>query len=322
MPSTQCTRREFLNAAVSSAASLSLLSFSCAQERTPNLDVIDVHRMNSQTYFMDEYSFLTQPHSFHYKHNMHRLDLQFDWITAGDNPVRLNDTSLNQSPTLNYRTRYTFRGQESTLRDYFKRTDALGFLILKGDHIVFEDYFHGANKDSRFDTCSIEKSFVSSLVGIALQESKIGDINDGVVKYLPYLSESGYNGTTIKNLLQMTSCVDWKGDWEGTGTEQVADIEDISTLENHDMSVFFPALLDGAPSFKEVAKLTIRGPVEPGKQFAYQNMNTNTLGLILEKVYGLPLNQIIATKLWKPGGMEADAFVWRPLELPSSGVQR
>ncbi|MFC1792798.1 serine hydrolase domain-containing protein [Planctomycetota bacterium] len=292
------TRREFIFQVAVSAACISFLSLSCSQDHVKNLGVLDVHRMNPQTYFADEYSFLTPPYSFYYKHNMYELDLRFDWIFAGDNPVHLNDNFANQLPTLNYETRYSFRGQQYTIKEYLKRTDALGLLVLKGNRIVFEEYFHGANRKSRFDTCSIEKTFVSCLIGIALQEGKIQDINDEVVKYLPYLSNSGFDGTTIKNLLQMTSNVDWEGDWEN------------SNLEMHDFGVFFPALLEGAPSFKELAKSTIRGPVAPGSKFAYQNTNTIVLGLILEKVYGAQLNHIIETKLWKPAGMETDAFVW------------
>ena len=298
------TRREFFAKVVFFAASSSSLFLSCTKESAHNLDVLDVHRMNPKTYLADNYSFLTPPYSFYYKHNMHELDLRFDWIAAGDNPVHLNDTVVNQSPTLNYETRYSFRGRQYTIREYLKRTDALALLLLKGDKIVFETYLYGANRNSRFDTCSIEKSFVSCLIGIALQEGKIKDLNDGVVKYLPYLAESGYDGTTIKNLLQMTACVDWKGDWKD------------SNIEIHDFDVFFPALLDGTPSFRELAKSTIRGPVAPGSKFAYQNINTNVLGLILEKVYGLSLNKIIETKLWIPTGMEADAFVWRGKNQP------
>jgi len=141
-------------------------------------------------------------------------------------------------------------------------------------------------------------------------------MHDGVVKYLPYLSKSGYDGTTIKNLLQMTACVDWTGDWEDAGTERPSNLEDISPLEDHDMNYFFPALLTGDPSFRKIAKSTIRGPIKPGQQFAYQNMNTITLGLILEEVYRAPLNEIMAAKLWKPGGMEADAFFWRGKKQP------
>ena len=297
----RCIRRGFVGVVVSVAISLNASTFAGVQAHAANLGAIDVHRMNPQTYFMDEYSFLTQPHSFYYRHNMHRLDLHLDWIKAGNKPVSFDETRLNQSPTLNFETCYTFRGRQYTLREYFERTDALGLLVLKSERMVFEKYFHGTNLNSRFDTCSIEKSFVSSLIGIALQEGRISNIHDSVTKYLPYLSKSAYDGTTVKDLLQMTACVDW----------EIADAEGISSLEYRDMCVFFPALLDGRRSFRDLAKSTIRGPLQAGKQFAYQNMNTNTLGLILEEVYDLPLNQIVSIKLWKPGGMEADSFVWR-----------
>jgi CubicO group peptidase (beta-lactamase class C family) len=49
---------------------------------------------------------------------------------------------------------------------------------------------------------------------------------------------------------------------------------------------------------------------KPGTQFNYQSVNTQVLGLLLEKVTGERLNQYAEEKLWKKIGAQSDAFFY------------
>ena len=66
--------------------------------------------------------------------------------------------------------------------------------------------------------------------------------------------------------------------------------------------------LRGVPSFSDYLKAVQPNlNVEPGTVFDYQTINTEVLGLIIEKVSGMSLNQYMTLKLWA-NGAESDAF--------------
>lgn len=62
---------------------------------------------------------------------------------------------------------------------------------------------------THFNSYSMSKSINSILVGLGLQDRYIRSVDDPVVKYLPELRGSGYDGTSLKDLLEMRSGVAW-----------------------------------------------------------------------------------------------------------------
>jgi hypothetical protein len=149
-------------------------------------DKIDIDKMNPAGLLVDKYSYMSQPYSFYYFHNMDQLGLRTDWIRKGDRLYALRE------PTREWSFEYTFRGDRYSLDDYFRRNFVTGFLVLHNDQIVVERYFHGADQNSRFVSQSVSKSIVSILIGAAVEDGLIKRIEDPVTDYLPYLSESGY----------------------------------------------------------------------------------------------------------------------------------
>jgi CubicO group peptidase (beta-lactamase class C family) len=248
------------------------------------LDKIDPSRL-----LLDKYSFMTQPHSFYYFHNMDKLDFQLDWVHKGDKTYPL------QEPKGNFSAKYTFRGEQHTVDEYFARNFVLGFLVLHDDQVLLEKYFHGADEKSRFLSNSVAKSFLSVLIGEAIQEGKIKSVNDPVIQYLPYLSKSGFRDATIKNLLQMSSGIQFNEDY---------------LKPDADIHRYIAALLRGEPSFEELAA-SIPSRVKPGTENEYQSINTQVLGAILEKATGKPLNVYMQEKMWTKIGPQSDAFFYR-----------
>jgi CubicO group peptidase (beta-lactamase class C family) len=59
----------------------------------------------------------------------------------------------------------------------------------------------------------LSKSIVSILIGAAVEEGAIKSIEDPIIKYLPYLSTSGFRNVTVKNLLQMSTGVNYSEDY-------------------------------------------------------------------------------------------------------------
>ena len=259
--------------------------------------VVDIGKMNPAGLLVDEYSYMAQPYSFYYFHHMDRLGFRTEWVRKGSDKYPLKE------PGKQFSLRYAFRGGNYSLDDYFRRNFVTGFLVLHDDQIVLEKYFHGADQNSRFVSQSVGKSIISILVGAAVSDVAIKSVDDPVVKYLPYLSTSGYRDVTVKNLLEMSSGVDYSEDY---------------TDPKSGAALIGAALLTGNPTFKDFAASIKSTATKPGTQFNYQSVNTQVLGLLLEQVTGEHLNQYAEEKLWKKIGAQSNAFFYRAQKQPDT----
>ncbi len=184
---------------------------------------------------------------------------------------------------------YVYKGNAHSVAEFIDQTDTTGLLVIKGGVIVHESYYLGETETDLHISWSVAKSFVSALVGIALNEGLIESINDPVTNYLPQLVDSGYDEVPIKHILQMSSGVDF--------TEDYADFE--SDVMRMAMAVA------GGSLDAEVAK--IKPGIEPGTRNRYVSADTHVLGMLLTAVSGKSVAAYMEEKLWHPLGMEADA---------------
>lgn len=60
-----------------------------------------------------------------------------------------------------------------------------GMVVLKNGETVYESYFGGCAKESRFHVFSVTKSIVSILFGIALDKGYLDSINRKVLEFYP-----------------------------------------------------------------------------------------------------------------------------------------
>ena len=187
--------------------------------------------------------------------------------------------------------RYQFNGASYSIADFVKRTNTTGLLILKDDKIAFEGYYEGADQQDLFMSFSAGKSFVSTLVGIALGEGKIRSVNDPIMQYLPELKGSAYETATIKQVLQMASGTSYTEEYE----DKNSDIATFAAIVSRSQG----GLYDFARSFKPVEK--------PGQHFYYATTNTEVLGELVARATGRPLAEYMSEKLWRPLGAEAPA---------------
>ncbi|HXA67626.1 MAG TPA: serine hydrolase [Bryobacteraceae bacterium] len=256
---------------------------------------LDFDKVDPRKMLTDPYSYWSQPYNFYYFHHMDKVPKQrLDWVRKPGQAFRLLETTAPFSLT------YTVNDKTYSLDDYLLQGDVLGLLVMKDNQIVYEKYLHDAMPEDRFLSMSISKSVVSVLIGVALEEGKLHSVDDPVTQYLPYLKDSAYKDATLKNLLQMASGIEFNEDY----LDPKADIH----------RVIFDLIRGGEP-FKETA-VALKQERKPGTAFHYQSINTQMLGLILEKVTGTPLNKYAEEKLWKKIGAESDAFFYESKNQP------
>ena len=172
--------------------------------------------------------------------------------------------------------------------DYFN-TD--GLMILKDGEVLYENYWNKNKENSRHIIWSVSKSFLSALVGIALDEGLIDDINDPIIKYLKDFEGTGYEGVSIKNLLQMSSGIAFNEDYGDPDS---------------DINRYARVTATGT-SQREFAK-TLKNSREPGTYNHYISLDSQMLGMLVAEVTNMTVKEYLYEKIWSQIGMQDDAF--------------
>lgn len=217
--------------------------------------------------------------------NMDKVFIASEPINPSDNPYTFEkiDFSLPE--------KYLFEGSEHDLEEGLAHFKTDGLIILHNNKTLYEEYWNGNDRYSKHISWSVAKSFLSALIGIAIDEGLIDSIDDPTTKYLPEFKGTGYDGVKIKNLLQMSSGVAFNEDYADP---------------NSDINKFGRATARGMP-FKDFAK-TLKNGREQGTYNHYVSIDTQVLALILESVTNMPLREYLYKKIWNKIGMENEAY--------------
>tara|TARA_B100001094_G_scaffold324648_1_gene377584 strand:+ start:160 stop:1365 length:1206 start_codon:yes stop_codon:yes gene_type:complete len=206
-------------------------------------------------------------------------------ISASDSPHKFKKREYTLPET------YFFEGEDKSFAeglDHFK-TD--GMIVLHEGNLLYENYWNNNSADTKHIAFSVSKSFLSALVGIALEDGLIDSIADPITKYLPDFNGTGYEGVSIKNILQMSSGVEFNEDYADP---------------NSDINKFGRAVAKGS-SFRDFAK-TLKQSKEPGTYHHYVSIDTQVLGFLLAEVTGMSLQDYLHEKIWNKIGMEDEAY--------------
>jgi CubicO group peptidase (beta-lactamase class C family) len=171
--------------------------------------------------------------------------------------------------------------------------DEVGLLVLQNGKVRLERYHHGFGPNQRWTSFSVAKSLTSSLVGAAIEDGYIKSVEDPVTRYIPELKGSAYDGVTVRQLLTMTSGVKWNEDYSDPNSD-VARM--LSTPEP-------PGENPTVAYMKKLPREAL-----PGKKWVYKTGETILVGVLVEKATGKHLADYLSEKIWRPYGMQEDAF--------------
>jgi CubicO group peptidase (beta-lactamase class C family) len=217
------------------------------------------------------------------------IELMFDTARVDNGP----DRSLLREAKAELNFTYQFKGIQHAAEDVLGDTDADALLIIKDGRIVYERYLNRSVAKTHFNSYSMAKSFNSILVGLAIADGHIRSVLDPIEKYVPELKNSGYGGTTIKDLLEMRSGVDWDDNFFAEGS---------TSRKAH-----LAAWVEASARYTDFAASAKRAH-PPGTVFNYDTMDAAVVGLVLERAVKTPISRYLSERLWKPAGMEAYAF--------------
>ena len=188
---------------------------------------------------------------------------------------------------------YNYQNRKRSLADFLAETRVAGFLVIKDGKVVAEKYAHGHGPASVWVSFSMAKSVLSLLYGAALQDGNIGSLDDPVTQYVPQLRGSAYDDVKLRQLLQMSSGVAWNED---------------EVDPNSDLARFSRAGRTGGLDAQLGYMKQLPRKAPPGTLFNYNTGETNVAGAVLRAATRRTLADYLSEKIWKPAGMESDAY--------------
>lgn len=174
----------------------------------------------------------------------------------------------------------------NSFEEWAIESQTTALIVIKKDTIIYEKYFNGFIRDSYFHSQSMAKSFISFLIGAAIDDGLIKSIEDPITNYIPELlqRDQRFKKISIKDLLEMRS-----------GLEYNTSLIPFTNIHSpwHDEAVSYYH-----PNVRKLLLENVEISSEPGKDFQYSNYNTSYLGLILERATTVSVSNYLEQKLW------------------------
>jgi CubicO group peptidase (beta-lactamase class C family) len=163
----------------------------------------------------------------------------------------------------------------------------IAYVIIKNDSIWFENYYDNYNANSKSNSFSMAKSYISGLLGKAIMEGHIKSLDQPVSDFLPTFNEGNAAKMTVGDLSSMASGTNW------------------------DEAYYSPLSITTRAYFDddlEKVMLGLKVVNEPGQGFKYASGDTQMLAMVIEKATGKKLYNYLEESFWKPLGAENEAF--------------
>jgi CubicO group peptidase (beta-lactamase class C family) len=157
-------------------------------------------------------------------------------------------------------------------------------LVIRNGRLVAEKYFNEGAVNRKYLLQSVTKSFTSALVGIALEQGCLENVDRKMMAFFPELagqiSDPRKNQITVRHLLQMRAGYPWE-----ESTDELFELL---------YSGFRPSTLVDVPLVRD-----------PGTGFAYSNLSSHLLSIIVSRACDTDLKSFAEEYLFGPLGVEA-----------------
>ncbi len=188
-------------------------------------------------------------------------------------------------------TEVTWNGKKQPFSTFLEDTNTNAFLVIRNGKITYEKYFNGKTQSTVLHSYSVAKTMTSLVIGQLIDEGKIKE-SDTFVSILPqFKAGTSFDKVTIKDLLDMNSGVGVSDNYPtgpsgwGVAIAQMYASTDIDWFLMHNR------------------KMT----EEPGTYPEYRSVNTQMLGLIVQKITGQKLADAFSERVWQKVGADFNA---------------
>lgn len=189
-------------------------------------------------------------------------------------------------PWPNHRNYNTFK-ETQALDSINTANGTVAYVIIKNDSVWFENYYDGFNENSKTNSFSMAKSYVSGLLGKAVEQGYIKNLDQPVCDFIPEFCEGLAKETTVGDLSSMASGTNW------------------------DEAYYSPLSITTRAYFDDDLEKVVTGLKvvrTPGKSFKYASGDTQLLAIVIERATGKKLYKYLEESFWKPLGSKNPAL--------------
>ncbi len=191
-------------------------------------------------------------------------------------------------------------GARSDLQTVLQETYTDGVVVVHGGQVVLEQHFGETRRDTPHLLMSITKSVVGCVTANLVERGTLSP-DDFVTKHVPELENSGYNGATVRNVLDMRSGIKFSEEYANPDAE-------VRVME--EAFGWRPPSADrDTPRSMYEYLTTLSQDEDHGGPFHYRSCETHVLGWVCERASGERMSDLISEMLWQPMGAEFDAEI-------------
>lgn len=187
-----------------------------------------------------------------------------------------------------------------TVKSFLEHSETDLFILLRDGKRIVDWCAPNAKACQPHIVFSISKSITGLLAGI-LQDTGEFDPNQKVSNILPEMRTSGYGDCTLQDLLDMRASIQFSEEYG----DESGDYANYRLAMGWNVS---PAT-EEAGGLVRFLERRIKGTGDHGGPFRYLSLNSDLLGLILERISGVPFAELMSMLLWQKLPHTADGFI-------------
>jgi CubicO group peptidase (beta-lactamase class C family) len=184
-----------------------------------------------------------------------------------------------------------FDGQPLEMQEFLDTTNTNALLVIRDGKISYEYYKEDKFKDSRLPSYSVGKAMTALVVGQLIDQGKISE-SDTFVSFFPEFKTGGsFDKVNVQHLLDMQSGVGVSDNYPsgpsgwGVAIAQMYASTDIPWFIGNNRKMDF----------------------EPGTESLYRSVDTQMIGMIIQKVTNQSVSDYFTANIWQQVGADFDA---------------
>ena len=175
-----------------------------------------------------------------------------------------------------------------------------GIMIMHHGKVVYERQNGCLNELGNHAAMSMTKSMTGLLAEILVTEGKLDD-KALVASIIPELAKSGFGDATVRQVMDMTTALDYSEDYADPDADIWKYSEAASPLPK-------PKGYSGPNGYFEYLQ-TVEKKGEHGVEFNYRTINSDALGWIISRTTGKAIDDLLSERIWQKIGAEQSAYM-------------
>jgi 6-aminohexanoate-oligomer exohydrolase len=194
---------------------------------------------------------------------------------------------------------YEAGGRRSTIGDLLERSATDGFLVLRGDTILYERYDNALEPSTPHALMSVSKP-VAGTVAAELEAAGLLDPDRRVDEIVPELADSAYGDATVRHLLDMSARLRFSMEHDDPASE----------VQTEDRAAGWRPRGPGDPPGSQAFLAGLAGTsAAHGSGFQYSSATTDVLAWVVQTVAGRPYAELVSEHVWSRLGAAEDALI-------------